>query len=442
MSNTQALSTADKWFRAYQALDQTADPGWMQTLRENAAKQFNVSGLPHRKIEEWKYTPLRRLENLELQTRTRRGIPSVDAQFPTAIAEPSALVIDISDGSLQSRPETPDGLTVHSLAGGLGKYEDRLRSLCEATDLNGPGRAFAALNTAFLDQGLLIHAGAGVKAGSILIRWAFSPAEAARLDNFRVFVLLDEGAELAVIEQFESTVGTENALNVISQVELGKGAALEHVRVQLESDRCSLLTSTSIWQAADSRYTYSGFDLGGGLVRHEIDAALTGPGAHADIRGAFVLDGARYVDNHVSVDHVSAGCTSKQFFRGVLGGRSRGVFNGRALIRAGADGSVVKQSNANLLLSGLAEMDTKPELEIYADEVEASHGATVGQLDEAAVFYLRTRGLSDAQARRMLTAAFCHAVTDQLENRALADRLSVLLDEAMPDEPPETGRED
>lgn len=442
MSNTQALSTADRWFQAYQALDQSAGPDWMQSLRENAANQLSASGLPHRKIEEWKYTPLRRLESLELQTRVERDSLAVDAQFPAAIAEPSALVINISDGSLQYRQEAPDGLTINSLAEGLGKYEGRLKSLCEATDLNGPGRAFAALNTAFLDQGLLIHAGANFKAGSILIRWAFSPSESARLDNFRVFVLLDAGAELAVIEQFESTVGTENALNVITQAELGEGAMLEHVRVQLESDSSSLLTSTSIRQAADSRYTYSGFDLGGGLVRHEIDATLTGPGAQADIRGAFVLDGARYVDNHISVDHVSAGCTSKQFFRGVLGGRSRGVFNGRALIRAGADGSVVNQSNANLLLSGLAEMDTKPELEIYADEVEASHGATVGQLDEAAVFYLRSRGLSDAQARRMLTAAFCHAVTDQLENRVLADRLAVLLDEAMPDEPPEKGRDD
>ena len=441
MSSTQALSTTDKWFRAYQALDQSAGPDWMQSLRENAANQLSASGLPHRKIEEWKYTPLRRLESLELPTRAERDFPSVDAQFPAAIAEPSALVIDISDGALQYRQETPDGLTINSLAEGLGKYEGRLKSLCEATDLNGPGRAFAALNTAFLDQGLLIHAGADVKAGSILIRWAFAPSEAARLDNFRVFVLLDAGAELAVIEQFESTVGTENALNVITQAELGKGAVLEHVRVQLESDSSSLLTSTSIRQAADSRYTYSGFDLGGGLVRHEIDATLTGPGAHADIRGAFVLDGARYVDNHISVDHVSAGCTSKQFFRGVLGGRSRGVFNGRALIRAGADGSVVNQSNANLLLSGLAEMDTKPELEIYADEVEASHGATVGQLDEAAVFYLRSRGLSDAQARRMLTAAFCHAVTDQLEDRALAERLAILLDEAMPGETSVHGRE-
>ena len=289
-----------------------------------------------------------------------------------------------------------------------------------------------ALNTAFLDQGLVIHVGENVKAGSLLIRWAFSGEERAHLSNFRMILLLEPGAELEIIEQFESTGETANALNVVTQVDLAERAVLGHVRVQQESEGVVLLTSTSVEQAAGSNYRYSGFDLGGGLVRHELDTKLAGRGAEVEFNGAFILDGKRHVDNHVSVDHASPGCNSTQFFRGVLGGSSRGVFNGRALIRPGADESRVKQSNANLLLSQLAEMDTKPELEIYTDEVEASHGATVGQLDEAAIFYLRTRGLSDAQARRMLTAAFCHAVTDRLVDRSLAERLADMIDETMP----------
>jgi Fe-S cluster assembly protein SufD len=219
---------------------------------------------------------------------------------------------------------------------------------------------------------------------------------------------------------------------VVAHVELDTNAVLDHLRLQNESENTVLMSSTRIEQAQGSRYEYAGFDLGGGLVRHELKTVLGGSGAHASFLGAFVLDGARHVDNHISVDHASPACSSEQFFRGVLGGRSRGVFNGKALIRPGADESSVRQSNANLLLSPLAQIDTKPELEIYADEVEASHGATVGQLDEAAIFYMRTRGLSETEARRLLVGAFCRAVTDKLKNPVLAGRVSKLIGQAMP----------
>jgi Fe-S cluster assembly protein SufD len=359
---------------------------------------------------------------------------SQGVDFPEPLVGVGAGVVEICNGVLSDNlPDTTGGLTLLPLSGGIEAFEERLQRLLAAVELNGPARTFSALNTAFLDQGLVVHVAENVDAGSLLLRWAFSPEDAPQLGNFRLILLLEPGAELKIIEQFESAEKTASALNVMTQVDLAEDAVLEHIRVQHESDSVVLLTSTSVDQAAGSKYRYSGFDLGGGLVRHELDTILAGIGARAEFNGAFVLDRKRHVDNHVSVDHASAGCSSTQFFRGVLGGSSRGVFNGRALIRPGSDESSVHQSNANLLLSPLAEMDTKPELEIYADEVEASHGATVGQLDDAAIFYLRSRGLSDAQARRMLTAAFCHAVTDRLEDRSLAERVAGMLDAAMPD---------
>jgi Fe-S cluster assembly protein SufD len=373
------------------------------------------------------------LEKLDPAAIRPAGRGREDAEFPEPLCTPGAGQVDISNGFLpENLPDTTTGVTLLPLAEGIEAFEEKLQRLLACVELKGADKTFTALNTAFLDQGLVIHVAENVKAGSLLLRWAFSAEEAAQLGNFRLILLLEPGAELEIIEQFESVVEAASALNVVTQVDLAEGAVLEHMRVQRESDGVVLLTSTSVEQAAGSKYTYSGFDLGGGLVRHELATKFTGSGAQADINGAFVLDRKRLVDNHISVDHAAPACSSTQFFRGVLGGSSRGVFNGRALIRPGADGSSVKQSNANLLLSPLAEMDTKPELEIYADEVEASHGATVGQLDEDAIFYLRTRGLSDAQARRMLTAAFCHAVTDRLENRSLAETLSGMLDAAMP----------
>jgi len=423
----------EKWSHDFSAVDQQYGPAWMLELRETAAAQFGAAGLPNRKTEAWKYTSVRMLEKLDPSVISPADRSRSDVAFPEPLCSASAGHVNISNGYLsENLPDTATGVTLLPLAEGIEAYEEKLQRLLTSVELKGAERTFTALNTAFLDQGLVIHVGENVKAGSLLVRWAFSAEEVARLSNFRLLLLLEPGAELELIEQFESVGETANALNVITQVDLAEGAVLEHVRVQRESDAIVLLTSTFVEQAAVSKYRCSGFDLGGGLVRHELSTRLAGSGAEAHFNGAFVLDRKRLVDNHVSVDHASPACNSTQFFRGVLGGSSRGVFNGRALIRPGADESSVKQSNANLLLSPLAEMDTKPELEIYADEVEASHGATVGQLDEAAIFYLRSRGLSDTQARRMLTAAFCHAVTDRLENRSLAECLAGMIDAAMP----------
>ena len=433
MSVSATAPLVEKWSNDFSAVDQQYGPAWMLELRETAAAQFGAAGLPNRKTEAWKYTSVRMLEKLDPSVICPADRSRADVAFPEPICTASAGQVDISDGFLpENLPVTATGVTLLPLAEGIEAYEEKLQRLLTSVELKGAERTFTALNTAFLDQGLVIHVGANVKAGSLLVRWAFSGKEAAQLSNFRMILLLEPGAELELIEQFESVEETADALNVITQVALAEGAVLEHVRVQRESDAIVLLTSTFVEQAAVSNYRYSGFDLGGGLVRHELSTRLAGSGAEAHFNGAFVLDRKRLVDNHVSVDHASPACNSTQFFRGVLGGSSRGVFNGRALIRPGADESSVKQSNANLLLSPLAEMDTKPELEIYADEVEASHGATVGQLDEAAIFYLRSRGLSDAQARRMLTAAFCHSVTDRLENCGLAECLAGMIDAAMP----------
>ena len=425
---------AQSWSDAYEAEDWPDGPQWLDELRRKAADQLKENGLPQRKDEAWKYTPMRVLEQMNPVINGLNERALLEAVTPpAALLEDSVCIIDICDGQFAGLSGSEQsGVSVLPLTEGLRLHESRLRKHMESVDISGSTAAFAALNTAFLGQGLLIHVERQIDAGALLLRWFFSAKAEASMHNFRIFLLLEQGSRLQLTEQFESTALSNKALNVVSHFELGKNTVLDHIRLQKESESTVLMTSTRASQAEGSRYTYTGFDLGGGLVRHELQAKLAGRHAHVVFNGAFVLDKQRHVDNHVSADHAAPDCSSEQFFRGVLGGRSRGVFNGKALIRAGADGSSVRQSNANLLLSGLAEMDTKPELEIYADEVEASHGATVGQLDEEAVFYLRSRGLSDAAARRMLTGAFCRAVSDKLESPQLAQRISEFMDEAMP----------
>ena len=442
MNESRVVEAAKKplvesWSDAYRPELRAAQPEWLAALRDRAAAEFARSGLPQRKDEAWKYTPVRALEALDPRIAGGREKVADSAAFtaalPKRLIEAPDMQVDIADGTVAEIPQgLPDGVTILSLAEGLKRFEQRLSSKLHGADISGSSRAFAALNTAFLEQGLVIHVGEAVQAGTLLLRWAFTPGQTALMHNFRVFILLERGAGLSVVEQYQSAQPSRNALNVVTDAELGQGASLQQLRVQAESEDAVLLLSTSVEQAADSFYANWGFDFGGGLVRQELSSRLAGAGARAQVGGAFVLDGKRHVDNHVSIEHAAVDTHSEQFFRGVLGGRSRGVFNGRAMIHQGADGSKVQQSNANLLLSPLAEIDTKPELEIYADEVEASHGATVGQLDETAVFYLRSRGLDEEAARRMLTSAFCRAVTDRLGDRLLAHRLDEMMDAAMP----------
>lgn len=436
---------ARSWGERLAAQDWTAErPDWLAAVRARAAEAFLADGLPGNRDEAWKYTSLRRLEQLAPAIRELAGdVKSLEWNPPLPALDGFGL--RWFDGRIDwlDRP-VPDGVTLLRLEEALrdapADVVERLRSLFESAEVSGRSRAFEALNTALPGSGAVIHVRAGVDAGTCQIHWGLPARAGSGLHNVRVFVLLEAGARLRLAEQFRAPVrpgpagaeGAAQALNLVLQADLAERASLTHLRVQDDARDGVLLTFTDVRQAAASRYAYAGFDIGGGLVRHAIACTLGGAGAETDIIGAFVSDAERHIDYHVAVDHRAPGCRSEQFFRGVLGGRSRGVYNGKAIIRPGADGSRVRQSNANLLLSREAEMDTKPELEIYADEVEASHGATVGQLDETAVFYLRSRGLPEAEARRMLTTAFCRAVADRLDVRTLAEPIAVLLEAAMP----------
>jgi len=218
----------------------------------------------------------------------------------------------------------------------------------------------------------------------------------------------------------------------VIQIDLHKGASLQHIRFQQESDSAVLITRTEVSQRDESEYNYYGFDLGGRLVRHDLHATLLGRGARAGLNGAYLLDGNRHVDNHARVDHMAVGGYSEQYFRGVAGGNGHAVFNTAVYVHPGADETEARQSNANILLSARAVINTKPEFEINADEVIASHGATVGQLDEQAVFYMRSRGLSEKQARQLLTTAFCRSVSDKLSDTVLAEFITQRMMDVMP----------
>jgi Fe-S cluster assembly protein SufD len=410
-------------------------PDWFNSLRNSGAEQFRAHGLPLRKDEAWKYT------GLGLITQRETRLANVDdLAVQGSGAQPVVSVehhLNIVNGRfLETSVTSVEGVTVLPLAQAVENDVSGLRDLLEslpastAKQLSADG--FSALNTATLENGLFIHVGAGIEGGRLLLNTYTTANDSARLFNTRICVILGEGASLELLEQFETPHANTNTTNVVLQLELGKGASLQHVRLQQESDETGLITRTEVSQMASSEYSYYGFDLGGGLVRHDLHTSLTGEGARASLNGAYLLDNKRHVDNHARVDHIAPGGFSEQYFRGVAGGNGRAVFNTAVCVHPGADETEALQSNANILLSRRAEIDTKPELEIYADEVVASHGATVGQLDELAVFYLRSRGLNEEQARQILTTAFCRSVSDKLPDRELAEAISQRMMDVMP----------
>jgi len=444
---TTNMRLADSWANSVRAAVPGSGPLWLQDLRGAAAQEFLHNGLPGNKDEAWKYTSLRHLEDIHPDLGPGAFV-GTDAAWLPALADNADFGFRVRAGRVEGfDPGSRKGVTVMHLDQALVQPSspllDRLRCLLEKVEIHGRGRAFEALNTAMLEQGVLVHVAAGVDAGRCLAQWAQGGTGTSRLDNFRLVLMLEPGARLSLVEHYqgleypaEEGQASAHALSLVLQIELSAGAVLHHVMLQNETAQNVLLTSSEVTQDEGSSYQFTGFDLGGGLVRHAITCRLAGAGASTTLNGAFLADGSSHVDYHLCVDHQAPDCSSEQFFRGVLGGHSRGVFNGKALIRRGADGSKVRQSNANLLLSAFAEIDTKPELEIYADEVEARHGATVGQLDEQAVFYLRSRGLDEAEARRMLTSAFCCTVTARLNDAALAARINRMLEAAMPQQDP------
>jgi len=422
----------DQWADSLASAARNEEPAWLHSLRTGAAAELIEHGLPGNKDEAWKYTSLRRVEPLRPVTSEFVADKEVHAeQWQPPVAATGAYGFRfLGNGIHRLDGEIPHGVQLATLAEALegvhGIEPALLQTVLGNVNVAGRSHAFEALNTALLRDGVVIHVAAGVDAGTCSAQWATSGLNPDRLGNFRLLILLEEDARLEFRDEHRG-----RHLNLLMQASLARGSELRHVRIQNDMQDSVLLTFSDIHQAENSSYSYHGFEIGGGLVRHEMRCTLAGTGAQADLNGAFVLSDERHVDHHLCVDHAAPSCSSGQFFRGVLDGHSRGVFNGKALIRPGADGSSVRQSNANLLLSDAAEMDTKPELEIYADDVEASHGATVGQLDEQSIFYLRSRGIAEPDARRMLTTAFCRAVSSRLPDRSLADQVGEMLDAAM-----------
>jgi len=414
---------------------------WLDAVRQQNREAFAAGGLPDTRVEAWKYTALRALAQRRFAhgdaAAATRAVDTSTFALPGVEGPRLVFVNGVFRADLSAVGALPAGLTLQPLSHALRGDAEPLRFVLARPALIGDvreaGDAFARVNAASAADGVVLRVAANVKvAAPVQLVFVGAAAEVELAWHLRNVIELGEGAELSLVEQHVSGDGPAQLATLVSDIEVRGGARLHHTLLQSVAVGTNLIRRSSVRLHARAHAMLHVLELGGALVRHDLRAELIGDGARFDTRGVFMPHGRQHIDTQLAIRHQALNTASTSNWRGVANDRARGVFRGAIVVAPGADGSDASLSNKNLLLSPGAEIDTKPELEIYADEVKAAHGATVGQLDERSLFYLRSRGIPLAEARALLTAAFCRAVLDDLPNEALREHLSVMLVAQLP----------
>jgi Fe-S cluster assembly protein SufD len=401
-------------------------PEWLMARRHEGLAHFAAAGFPGRRDEAWKYT------DLKLVAR-RSFAAGVAGEFEASpIDGLDAPALTFVNGRLVRSANLPAGAAAIPLSRALAEGHPACRQLLG--QVADPARhRFAALSTALFTDGVLLDLPADlVLEAPIRLVFLAGGGRAPALACPRVLVRAGENSSATLIEHYGAAPGESLSL-AVTEVALSPGARLVHYRVQEESAEAFHIGALAARLERDASLVSHNLSVGGRIARFDLDVALAGPGARVEMNGLYVVRDRQHVDNHTRVDHAVPRTVSDELYRGVLSGRGRAVFNGKAVVHPGAAGTDARQSNANLLLSPEAEVDTKPELEIYADDVKCAHGATTGQLDTAALFYLRSRGLDEDTAKSLLTYAFADTVLARMDLAPLRRHAEQLVVGRLPD---------
>jgi Fe-S cluster assembly protein SufD len=422
----------ERWLsqaQGFAAARPTGEPGWIAALRGQALDHFATSGLPGRRREEWSYTnvePIARgLFEPAAPDHAALGRDEIErVAFPVFACSLFVFVNGRFEPKLSSRVGSGE-LRVESLATALHEDDELADSLGLVDTKEHP---FAALNQAFLEDGacLRVPEGASVDQPFHLV-FVSIPNGRPTLTQPRVLVCAERDSRACVIQDHVSLGEGAGFTNAVTEVRVGPGAAVDLVVLQRENERHHHVSNLVCHQERDSRLSTHTLTLGGRLVRNDLATVLAGEGAEARLDGLFVGAEDQHLDNHTLVDHAVPQCTSEELYKGILGGQAQGVFRGRVVVRPNAQKTDARQSNPNVLLSDGAEIDTKPQLEIHADDVRCSHGSSIGRLDPDALFYLRARGIAEGAARELLTRGFAAQILGRLPSVALAECVNEIL---------------
>lgn len=381
-------------------------------------------GLPGPRSEAWKYTPLRALERRSFAPSA--ALSEIDPIVLADIPAPRLVFVNGRyDATHSDIVRLPAGLTLRTLSSST--EADNAQPSFQRAD-----EVFARLNAALADEGLVLRVDAGVRVDlPVHLVFVGAPLATDSAWHLRHRIEVGENASVTVVERHLAAGDHAHLANHLFSIAIAANGRLTHARVQQDAARATSFLRTDATLAAAAEYRRLDLELGAGLCRHELNVRLEGDAAKLFANGVLLADGRRHLDTRLGIEHIARDTACDLLWRGIGSGRGRAVFHGGITIHAGADGSDANLSNKNLLLSENAEIDTQPVLEIHADEVKAAHGATVGQIDPTAMFYLRSRGLPQAEARQLLTAAFCREPLNVIGDTALRETLVAMMDGAL-----------
>ena len=437
MSVTSVFNAREHYlgvFREQSAQLAGANLPWLKNSRVRAIEQFAELGFPTTKHENWKYTSLASLDRRGFQLSTP-GEPHPDcvaAIVNLKLDSDAHLLVFINghfSAPLSTRKDLPESAVLSDVNSALEKHPEKLeRFFAETKFATGVG----ALNGALFADGyvLIVPERTEVEAA---IHVLFLQTAGDTIANVKNVIVAEAGSRARVIEHFATLGDFAYVNNISTEINAARDSRIEHLKLQQESTAASHIADIRATQAQASEFASYSFALGGALSRNDIATYFDGEHANCVMNGLYLTQGKQVVDHHTRVDHAKPRCVSREFYKGILDGTSRAIFNGKVIVHKDAQQTDASQSNRNLLLSDNAEVDTKPELEIYADDVKCAHGATVGQLDMNQLFYLRSRGIDEAAARTLLIFAFAEDLVSGLTYVPLRQRLEHILMSRLPD---------
>ncbi len=437
---TVAMPDTDSYlgrFSRFESRVAGRDWAWFQPTRRAAITRFAELGFPTTQDEDWRFTSVRPIVQTAFALSADGGAePTRRDLEPFAFSGLGGSQLVFVNGQysprLSSLRPLPAGVVVSSLASALTLYPDLIEAhLARYADFHHD--AFTALNTAFMEDGVFVR----IRRGTVLeepihLLYVSTGAPAPIMTHPRNLIVADENSQAAIVEDYVSLGGDVCFSNGVTEVVVGGNGVLSHYLIERENLQAFNVSTLRVQQGRSSSVTSHSVLVGGALVRNNVHPVMAGEGGECLINGLFMATGRQHMDNYMKVEHAGPHCGSRQFYHGILDGSSHGVFHGRIVVHKDAQKTDAKQTNRNLLLSEDAQIDTKPQLEIYADDVKCTHGATIGQINEEAVFYLRSRGIGKESARALLLFAFAGESLQRMKDEPIRRYLEGLVTRWLP----------